>query len=78
MNEFNQRTAMNYHLRTGLDAQLQQDAKATRKQRRMAKRRITVRQLTAAIRHRNKLIALDMALIGVICAALGVLIGCAI
>ena len=75
MNKFNRRTAMNYHLRTGLDQQLQQDAAETTIKHVMARKRIAGRQFNTALREYKKSIALDTVLIGAICGALGVLIG---
>lgn len=74
MNEFNRRTAMNYHLRTGLDEQLDRDAAETAIQHILARRRIAHRRRTAAIRQHNKLVALDLTLSGVLGMALGVLV----
>ena len=54
MNYFNHRVAMNH--------QLYQDAKDAATQRRMARRRIAHRRITAAIRQHNKLVALNMTL----------------
>lgn len=78
MNEFNRRTAMNYHLRTGLDEQLSRDAAETTIQHVMARKRIAGREFDAALREYKKSIALDMTLVGAIGMAVGVLIGCAI
>ena len=75
MNKFNQRTAMNYRLRTGLDEQLAQDAAETTIQQVMARKRIAGRKFDAALREYQKSISLNTTLICVMGVGLGVLIG---